>query len=70
MNYLMYNIIRFKESMQITNILSSKDTIIKQEIYSQMIAYDKFVVLQIILIHKLIIQIRNLVLLAFLKNLK
>ncbi len=70
MNYLMYNIIRFKESMQITNILSSKDTIIKQEIYLQMIAYDKFVVLQIILIHKLIIQIRNLVLFAFLKNLK
>lgn len=29
-----------KESMQVTNISSSKDTIIKQEIYSQMLVYN------------------------------
>lgn len=35
MKYLMYNIYELKKSMAITNIPSSKETIINLEIYSQ-----------------------------------
>lgn len=38
--YKQRNYHKLKESMMITNISSSKDTIIKQEIYSQMLVYN------------------------------
>ena len=40
MTYLMYNIVKSKESMIVTNVSNNKDTIIKQEIYVQMMIYN------------------------------